>query len=70
MFTTIRRQPRPKAYTIIESLVVLLILTVVTMVVVALVIHKKEPAQPKGITAPNAAPADPLPPAATQDKPE
>jgi competence protein ComGC len=70
MFTTIRRQPCPKAYTIIESLVVLVILAVFSMVVMALVIHKKEPVQPKGITVPNAAPADPSPPAATQDKPE
>jgi competence protein ComGC len=72
MFTTIRRQPRPKAYTIIESLVVLVILTIVTMLVAALVIYEKEPAQPKGKTSASidSAPTEPLPPAISKDKPE
>ena len=72
MFTTIRHQPFPKAYTIIESLIVLGILTVFSMVVMALVIHKKDPVQSKNKTAPtpNAAPADPLLPSASQENPE
>ena len=46
-----RNQSRSKAYTIIESLVVLLILTIVTMLVVALVNYEKEPDQPKDNTS-------------------
>jgi competence protein ComGC len=43
MSSTTRRQSKLKAFTIIESLVVLTILTVLTMVLIALFFHHKEP---------------------------
>jgi hypothetical protein len=51
MVTTTRHQSYHKAYTIIESLVVLAILTVLTMVVIALFIHEKKPAPPRDGTS-------------------
>ena len=46
MVTTTRRQSHLKAYTIIESLVVLAILAILTVVVVALYMHEMKPADP------------------------
>lgn len=63
MITPARRQPNLKAYTIIESLVVLVILATLTMVLIALVKYQKEAPLKKGkaSTAPLSAPADPSP---------
>lgn len=48
MVKTSRLQTFPKAYTIIESLVVLAILAVLTVVIIALINHEKTPAEPTG----------------------
>lgn len=45
MLKTSRLHPFPKAYTIIESLVVLAILAVLTVVLFALLKHEKAPAK-------------------------
>jgi prepilin-type N-terminal cleavage/methylation domain-containing protein len=69
MITTTRRQPCPKAYTIIESLVVLVILTVITMVGLALLKYETAPEKSTG-KAPNSAPAKPSPAARESGQPE
>lgn len=72
MIKTIRHQPCPKAFTIIESLVVLVILTIITMVVLALLKLEMEPAKPtdKTSTIPRSAPVDPAPSATEDDQSE
>jgi len=71
MVTTSPRPRCPKAYTILESLIVLAILAVFTWVALALFKHEKKPAKsaeqhPPAAEAPAApgAPADAAPPAA------
>lgn len=72
MLTSTRRPACSKAFTIIESLVVLVILTIFAIVVIALVIHEKKPAQTvdETSTSTNNVSADPLPPAAPEDETE
>lgn len=72
MITTTRRQPLPKAYTIIESLVVLVVLSVFTVVLLALFKHQKEgPLKPgKATPALLTAPADPSPAPSIEDNEE
>lgn len=48
MVKTTQNQSFSKAYTIIESLVVLAILAVLTVVIIALLKHEKAPAEPTG----------------------
>lgn len=48
MVITSRHKPYAKAYTIIESLVVLGLLAVLTVVIIALLKHGKEPEEPAG----------------------
>ena len=68
MITTTRRQPLPKAYTIIESLVVLVVLSVLTMVLLALFKHQKEDHKKgKAYLTPLSAPADPSPAPSIED---
>lgn len=72
MFKPTRTQHSQKAFTIIESLVVLAILSVLTMVVMALFIHGKKTGMPADATfvAPVSAPAEPSPAPAAGDDPE
>ena len=70
MIPTTRRQPCLKAYTIIESLVVIAILTVITFVLLALFKYEKDESPKKGKAshAPLTAPADPSPAPTIEDK--
>lgn len=70
MITSTWRQPSLKAYTIIESLVVLAILSVLTMVLLALFKHEKDesPKKDKASPALLSAPADPSPAPGIEDK--
>lgn len=70
MITTTWRQPNLKAYSIIESLVVLVILAVLTVVLLALFKHEKDASLRKGKTspAPLSAPAAPSPAPVIEDK--
>ena len=70
MIPTTRRQPCPKAYTIIESLVVLVLLTIITVVLLALFKYEKgeSPKKGKASQAPLTAPAAPSPAPTIEDK--
>lgn len=72
MFKPTRIQHRRKAFTIVESLVVLITLTILSMVVMALIIHGKKTGMPSDakFVAPVSAPAEPSPAAAAGDETE
>ncbi|QTN31990.1 type II secretion system protein [Akkermansiaceae bacterium] len=61
MVTTTRHPRHPRAYTIIESLVVLTVLAVITMVVIALLNHRQEAAQTSGAPTSGLSPSTPQP---------
>lgn len=67
MPSTTRRHNKLKAFTIVESLVVLAILTVLTMVIVALFFHHEKPESNRAseIVAPISFPATNTPPEVT-----